>query len=128
MAQWAKDPTQSEEPIFNRYASERLSLKGADVAAFRKLCLLSAEAVVRGRNTTYCDMNPWWTRDQGIGWPEPAKDTIAQKRNLEQKDESVAKWKEIVKLSKTIHWYNEETRDYAIGSAEYGFRLYKIYK
>ena len=128
MAQWAKDPSQNEEPVFNRYACERLNLKGSDIVAFRKLCLLSAEAVVRGRNTTHCDMNPWWTRDQGIGWPEPVKDSIAQKRNLEQKDESVAKWKEIVKLSKTIHWYDKETRDYAIASAEYGCRLYKIYQ
>lgn len=129
MAQWAKDPRQHEEPIFNRYASERLHLNGADIAKFRKLCLLSAEAVVRGRNTTYNDISDvWWTRDQGIGWPAPAKDAIAQKRNLEQKDESVGKWKEIVKLAKTIHWENGETRDYAVGSAEYGCRLYKIYR
>ncbi|MGQ1909138.1 hypothetical protein ACT3CE_05065 [Marinifilum sp. RC60d5] len=129
MAQWAKDPRQHEEPIFNRYASERLHLKGADIAKFRKLCLLSAEAVVRGRNTTYNDISDvWWTRDQGIGWPASAKDSIAQKRNLEQKDESVAKWEEIVKLAKKIHWENEKTRDYAVGSAEYGYRLYKIYR
>ncbi|MRT93789.1 hypothetical protein EMN46_12640 [Ancylomarina sp. 16SWW S1-10-2] len=128
MAQWAKDPKQSEESVFNRYAREKLKLKSDDVVAFRKLCLLSAEAVVRGRNTIYCDMNPWWTRDQGIGWPAPAKDAVAQTRNLQQKDESVAKWEQIVKLAESIHWGSEETRNHVIGSAEYGFRLYKIYR
>ncbi|WP_198680020.1 hypothetical protein [Aureibaculum luteum] len=129
MAQWAKDTKQSEEFIFNRYATERLNLKGDDVAKFRKLCLLSAEAVVRGRNTTYNDISDvWWTRDQGIGWPKPAKDAIGQKRNLEQKDASVAKWKEIVKLAKSIHWDSKDAKNHAIGSAKYGFRLYEIYR
>ena len=129
MAQWAKDPKQSEASIFNRYATERINLKGDDVAKFRKLCLLSAEAVIRGRNTTYNDISDvWWTRDQGIGWPAPAKDAIGQKRNLEQKDASITKWKGIVKLAKSIHWDSKEAKDHAIGSAEYGLRLYKIYR
>ncbi|WP_299668873.1 hypothetical protein [uncultured Polaribacter sp.] len=128
MAQWANDTKQTEEHIFNRYAKERLKLKGDDIIAFRKLCLLSAEAVVRGRNTTHGDMNPWWTRDQGIGWPVPAEDPISQKRNLKQKDEAIAKWEKIVKLAKSIQWNDANTRSYAIGSAEYGLLLYKIYR
>ncbi|TRX51912.1 hypothetical protein FNH22_23435 [Fulvivirga sp. M361] len=128
MAQWANDTKQTEEHIFNRYAKERLKLKSDDVAAFRKLCLLSAEAAVRGRNTTHGDMNPWWTRDQGIGWPVPAEDAVSQKRNLKQKDASIAKWKEIVKLAKSIQWDTKDTRNYAIGSSEYGLKLYKIYR
>lgn len=128
MAQWANDPKQSEESIFNRYATERIHLQGEDVAKFRKLCLLSADAVVRGRNTTYRDMMPSWTRDQGMAWPGCPKDPVAQQRNLDQKDESIAMWKEIVKLAKAIRWENEEARSHAIGSAVYGLRLYKIYR
>ncbi len=128
MAQWGQNTDKSEEFIFNRYATERLHLEGDDVTKFRKLCLLSAEAVVRGRNSTYRDMNPWWTRDQGIAWPMVAKGELEQKRNLAQKDESIAKWKQIVKLAKSIDWDNEETKNHAIGSAEYGLKLYKIYR
>ena len=128
MAQWALHTDKSEEFIFNRYATERLHLKGNDIAKFRKLALLSAEAVVRGRNSTFRDMNPWWTRDQGIAWPMVVKGELQQKRNLAQKDESVAKWKEIVKLAKSIDWENEATKNHAIGSAEYGLRLYTIYR
>ncbi|MHA7944822.1 hypothetical protein ACJOV8_017225 [Formosa sp. 3Alg 14/1] len=129
MAQWAQNTEQSEAFIFKRYATERLNLKGDDVAKFRRLCLLSAEAVIRGRNTVQNDISDvWWTRDQGIGWPAVAKDAVGQKRNLEQKDESIAKWEEIVALSKAITWDNEAAKSHAIGSAEYGLRLYKIYR
>lgn len=128
MAQWGQNTDKSEEFIFKRYATERLGLKGNDVAKFRKLCLLSSEAVVRGRNSTYRDMNPWWTRDQGIAWPMVMKGALKQKRNLVQKDESVTKWKEIVKLAKSIDWQNEETKNHAIGSSEYGLGLYTIYR
>ncbi|MEP1488817.1 MAG: hypothetical protein ABJK28_10350 [Algibacter sp.] len=128
MAQWGQNTDKSEAFIFNRYATERLHLKGDDIVKFRKLCLLSAEAVVRGRNSTYRDMNPWWTRDQGIAWPMVVKGDLEQKRNLAQKDESIKKWKEIVKLAKSIDWQNDETKNHAIGSAKYGLKLYQIYR
>ncbi|WP_405605810.1 hypothetical protein [Polaribacter sp. Asnod1-A03] len=128
MAQWGQNTDKTEEFIFNRYATERLHLKADDVAKFRKLCLLSAEAVVRGRNSTYRDMNPWWTRDQGIAWPMVVKGELEQKRNLAQKDESIKKWKQIVKLAKSIDWKNDETKNHAIGSSEYGLGLFQIYR
>jgi hypothetical protein len=125
LAQWAQDPTQSEEAIFDRYAKERLGLKGGDVEKFRKLCLLSTDAVVRGRNSTRRDMDPWWTRDQGIAWPIIKGD---RKRNLKQKDESVALWKEIVALAESIQWPDAKSREHAIASTTYGLRLYEIYR
>ena len=125
LAQWAQDPTQSEEAIFERYAKERLGLKGGDVEKFRKLCILSTDAVVRGRNSTRRDMDPWWTRDQGIAWPIIKGD---RQRNLKQKDESVALWKEIVTLAESIQWPDAKSREHAIGSATYGLRLYEIYR
>jgi len=73
-------------------------------------------------------MNPWWTRDQGISWPMVVKGEKEQVRNLAQKDESIAKWKKIVKLAKSIDWKNDETKNHAIGSSEYGLKLYKIYR
>ncbi|HKL21335.1 MAG TPA: hypothetical protein VJ904_05980, partial [Tichowtungia sp.] len=125
MAQWALDTTQSEEAIFNRYAIERLGLEGENIELFRRLSLLSADAVVRGRNSVQRDMNPWWTRDQGIGWPDVTGD---RQWNLKQKDESIAMWKEIVELAESISWPDEKTRAHVIGSATYGLRLYEIYR
>ncbi|MCB4808914.1 hypothetical protein LG651_11690 [Tamlana sp. 62-3] len=128
MAQWGQNTDKTEAFIFNRYATERLGLKGTDLEKFRRLCLLSAEAVVRGRNSTYRDMNPWWTRDQGIAWPMVVKGKTEQLRNLAQKDEAVAKWKTIVSLAKSINWGNNETKNHALGSSEYGLKLYEIYR
>jgi hypothetical protein len=62
MAQWANDVKQSEESVFDRYATEKLGIKGEDIARFRKLALLSADAVVRGQASTMSDISPWWTR------------------------------------------------------------------
>lgn len=130
MAQWAHDPSQSEETIFNRFAVEKLQLTPADVQKFRKLCLLSANAVIRGRNSTFGDMNPWWTRDQGIAWPRPNlnADSVKQQRNLAQKDESVEMWKEIVQLAEQINWVDHKTSEHAISSSKYGLHLYQIYR
>jgi hypothetical protein len=126
-AQWANNPEASEESVFKRYALERLGLKAGDYAAFRKMCLLSAEAVVRGRNSVHGDMNPWWTRDAGIGWPIYSKHADIE-RNLRDKDESVAKWKEIVKLSRQISWPTAKLKREAVSSSLYGLHLYRIYR
>ncbi len=127
VAQWANDPTQSEEVIFNRYATEILKLKGDDVAKFRRLALLSADAVIRGKNTVEKDLTPWWSRDEGIGYHMLNKNADIS-RNLKQKDESVAMWREIVELSKQIKWADEHTTRHAIGSCYYGLYVYELYR
>lgn len=73
-------------------------------------------------------MDKWWTRDQGIGWPVPAKTAEGQARNLRQKEESILMWKRIVELSEAIAWATPETREFAVGSAYYGLHLYEIYR
>lgn len=127
MAQWAKDPAQSEESILARYASERLGLKGEDIQRFRKLCLLSADAVIRGRRSIYYeDLPREWTRDEYIGWPNIAATPEQRKRVLEQKDESVKMWKEMLSLAEKIQWQDDETRAFAITSTEYGLQFYSV--
>lgn len=145
--QWALNPGQTEEEVFNRYAREKLGLQGEDVARFRRLCLLSASAVLRGRNTTHSDMNPWWTRDQYISRPllprDPAalwtrdqyvsrlpdsQDPAALPRVLAQKDEAVAQWAEIVRLAGEIRFREVATADYVVTSAHYGHCLFRIYR
>ena len=125
MAQWANHPEESEETIFYRYAEEKLSLSKEDAAKFRKLALLSEEAVVRGRNSLEHDMMPFWTRDEGIGWPRIIGD---RERNCKEKDEAVAMWQEIVELAKSIKWKDQHTANFAISSSLYGLYLYEIYR
>ncbi|WPJ97272.1 hypothetical protein SH580_06070 [Coraliomargarita algicola] len=127
-AQWALDPSKSEESVFNRYATERLKLKDGDVAKFRRLCLLSANSVLKGRYSEPGGMRVIWTRDQGIGWPGVISDAAKQQRSLQQKDEAIAQWQEIVSLAESIQWADEATREHAIASAYYGLHLYEIYR
>lgn len=127
MAQWASDTDKSEEAIFNEYAREHLGLADEDLEQFRRLCLLSAAAVVRGCNSTHNDMNPWWTRDAGIGWPKYRKHADIV-RNLKQKDKSVEMWREIVGLADEIDWQDKETAAFARSSARYGLHLFRIYR
>jgi hypothetical protein len=128
VAQWANDTAQSEEAIFRRYATERLKLSPADADKFRRLCMLSADAVLRGRASTRSDLPPWWTRDDGINRPVLPKNPEALKRVLDEKTESVKFWEEIVALAGSIQFADAKTRDYAIVSSRYGLELYKIYR
>jgi hypothetical protein len=128
MAQWTLDPAQPEEEVFHRYASRRLGLKGEDVAKFRRLCLLSADAVVRGKSGTRREISPWWSRDDGINVPELPKDAQVRRRVLEQQAEAVKLWEEIARLARDIRFPDVKTRDYVVVSSEYGLRLYRIYQ
>lgn len=128
MAQWAKDPSQPEEQVFNRFATEQLGLKGGDVAKFRRLCLLSADAVVRAKSSTHSDVSPWWSRDDGINCPALPSDQEKRKRVLAEQAEAVKKWEEIVALAKEIRFPDPKTADYVVVSSNYGLDLYRIYQ
>jgi len=128
MAQWAKDPRQSEESVFNRFAEEKLGLKGSDVGKFRKLCLLSADAVLRGKSGIHRELNPWWSRDDGINRPALPADPVVRTSIAEQQREAVEMWQEIVRLAGEIHFTNTETADFVKVSSTYGLDLYRIYQ
>ena len=128
IAQWALDPSKSEASVFNRYATERLGLKGESVIKFRKLCLLSADAVLRGRYADRGEISYVWTRDQAISWTNGPSREEKKKRNLDRKDETIAIWNEIIELAKSIEWADEEMQQHAIGSSYYGLHLYEIYR
>ncbi|NDP21052.1 MAG: hypothetical protein GZ091_08230 [Paludibacter sp.] len=130
MAQWANNTNQTEESIFQRYATERLKLSNDDAAKFRQLALLSAQAVIRGRRSVeyFNDINTWWTRDEYITFPVLPKDETKVKVILAEKDKSIAIWKEIVAISKQIKFKNKATERTVICSSLYGLYLYRIYR
>ena len=125
MAQWARDPSRSEASVFARYERERLGLRGGDLARFRRLALLSADAVLRIKTTTHTDQSPTWTRDASIFRPTAPKPEFWP-RVLAQKAEAVAQFREIVALAKTIRFADARTADYAIVSSEYGLAFAEI--
>jgi hypothetical protein len=125
---WAKDTTQTEDEVFTRYAKERLQLPDESIPAFRKLCLLSLDGVIRMRNTLEGDIDLWWARDMGFGWPEYRNDdaqTIA--KCLKLKNEAVQIWEKMLALAEQIKWPTEEIADFAVGSVNYGLGVCKIF-
>ncbi|RYX80770.1 hypothetical protein EON83_27035 [bacterium] len=128
LSHWVQHPEKSEADVLRDYCTTVLGLNAEDAKRFRRLCLLSAEATYRGIRSTHNDISPWWTRDQGINRPELPAPGEARQRVLDEKDEAVAMWNEIVDLAKTIKFRDPATQEYALTSSLYGSLLYRIYR
>lgn len=123
-------------------------ITGDSRIAFRKLCLLSAKAVIRGHESAKLPFQKdwvWWMRDDFLSGLDSTSgvNTISSegslystfdyyfKHNLLQeaiaeKYESVAIWEKISYLSSQVKMANKEDMEYIKVSAEYGLRLHKI--
>ena len=128
LAKWVQNPARSEEAIFNEYCAQVLKLDAENTQKFRRLCLLSADAVYRGIRSTHNDITPWWTRDQYIGRPPLPSSPEALQRVLAEKDESVRMWTEIVSLANAIRFPDPKIHEYVVTSAQYGRDVYRIYQ
>lgn len=133
LCKWAQNPERSEEDIFNEFAVKN-GISETSIADFRRLALLSADAVVRGRGSLVYPINVWWTRDEFIGGMDEMRSDFEYIDNnnisekvLNEKDKSVDIWRNMMELSRKISCSNTETLDYIKVSTEYGYRLYSIY-
>lgn len=129
MAQWANNPTESEESIFNRYARKVLKLSKEDAVKFRKIALLSEKATLRGmRSAAYPnDVFPMWVRDEYITFPALPKDAQKAAIIVAEKEEAVKMWEEIVTLSKQIKFKDKSTERVVVATCEYGRQMYRIF-
>lgn len=126
MAQWARDPAKSEEEIFTRFALERLGLPEDQVPAFRRLCLLSAEAVWRWKRGTNNGLTSGWSRDQYYTFPNLPSTAEARAIVLASQDAAVARFEEIAAIAQTLTPADPEDRDFIVSSSLYGLRLLRI--
>ncbi len=141
LAQFVKHPSRREEDVFNQYARERLKLANADQPRFRELCLLSAQAVLKGRHCAAFDRRlnesvlptGLWMRDDRLGGREQLAEVLDYlyennlgSEALAEKAEAVRLWQEIRRLAGKIQWPDQSTGEFAIVSAEYGLRLFRV--
>lgn len=133
MANWTRDRSQSEEKVFNDFA-QKIGIGKEDLGKFRRLALLSADAIVRGRASLIYPANVWWTRDEFIGGMNELKDDFKYLQDhemadsaLNEKRQSVAIWKEMLELAQSIQCNDQQTKNYIEVSTEYGYCLYSIY-
>ena len=135
-----EDPSRTEKSIFHDYARQRLGLDEADAGRFRRLCLLSARAVLKG---CYCEAfdrvlqesvlpAAAWMRDDRLGGSEQLAHVLEylvanglEGQALAEKAESVRLWEEIAVLAREIRWPAEE-REKIVVSVDYGRLLFVI--
>jgi len=141
IANYAADPSRTEEEIFKQYCREKTGLNEKDTEIFRKICLLAARAVLKGR---YCEaydktldekIMPTgnWMRDDRLGGYLQLNDIYEYlyqnnlfEAALKEKEESVALWKEIKELSSTIHVPDSQLKEYIEISTEYAVLLFSV--
>lgn len=128
VSQWAQHPTEPEADIFARFTREVLKLDSSSALRFRRLCLMSADAVYRGKRSTQNDIHPVWSRDHFISPPPLPKDPAAIDRVVTQKDEAVELWQQMVSLADTTKVPDPTTDEYLKTSTRYGLYLYRIYQ
>ena len=141
LAQYVENPTRSEDEIFHEYAVEKLQLTASDAARFRKLCLLSARGVLRGRHCEAFDRElkgavlptACWMRDDRLGGIEQLGLVLKFLSKSGRLDEALAEkaeaariWQEISVLAEAISWPMGATGEFAKVSAEYGRRLFEL--
>lgn len=141
LARFVRDPSLSEEEIFRDYAQRSIGLAGDDIQRFRRLCLLSARAILKGRHCAAFDgalkesvlPTAAWMRDDRLGGRDQlalvlewlaANDRFAEA--LAEKAEAVELWNEIVGLAGEIQWRPGSVGEYVKVSAEYGRLLFDV--
>lgn len=130
MAQWAASPKQSEESVFNRYATERLKLDKKSAKRFRELALLSEKATLLGMRSAAHpdDVFAMWVRDEYITFPALPKDVAKVKTLLQEKDVAVDCWEKMLDLTKQISVPDGQLDEVMKVSCRYGLQMYRIYR
>ncbi|MDR1810681.1 MAG: hypothetical protein LBR34_09830 [Prevotella sp.] len=119
---FAREPWRSEKELFDKAAAVVFGITGKNLEKMRRLCLLSADAVVRAHLSLHTDVDVWWCRDQYLtaidlkGVVRAGK----QKQVREEKEEAVRMWKEMEQLSREIRLPNIAQQDYIEVSVTYG--------
>jgi hypothetical protein len=139
LATWARDPRRTEEDVFREYTREQLGLSESDANRFRELCLLSADAVLKGRHCEPFDRilgeailpTALWMRDDRLGGSiqlAPVLDYLGThglfEEALVEKDQAVELWQKIHILAEEISWPDEATGTHVRASVDYGLRLF----
>ncbi len=141
IAQFAKDPSRREAEIFESYTENILGMDKENGALFRKICLLSGDAILKGRYCRAFDAQYQeaavpvcnWMRDDRLGGEKqlgPVREYLLnhhkKEEALQEKEEAVILWKEITELADKIQCPDKKTEEYIKVSCEYGYRLFGL--
>lgn len=142
IAQYAQDPSRTEEEIFYTYTREHMGLEEEDGKKFRRLCLLACRAELLGRYVqAYDDIHLHqsimpcgnWIRDDKLGGLNQLEEVFAAlyqdgtlRETLVEKRQAVRIWEEIEELYHSIKFPDKELGEYIGVSVNYGAALFRI--
>ena len=147
ISHWAANTRQTEEKVFNRFMYVN-GIEGTSRKKFRALCLLSAQAVIRGHDSEALPFENnwvWWMRDEFLAGIDSAAEvnsfssegclynaftrfyeTNLLQKAIDEKYDAVTLWKQIVDLSKEIVMKDKSDQEYIVVSSQYGLLLHQI--
>lgn len=132
LSSFAQHPDQNEKKLFYDSIST-LGFSKNDTRYLRKICLLSAAAIIRGRLSVRSPIFVWWMRDHFLGGlnelgPSFEKILSAKKECsiIREKEYSVKLWKKMSKYSEKIKVQDSALNNYFQSTVQYGLLLYQI--
>lgn len=137
ISRWGQDTNQTEEQVFDAFMDQE-GILGSSRIAFRKLCLLSAGAVLRGHESAslpYEGKWVWWMRDEFLSGTDegPLADQFKVyydkgllEKAVAEKFQSVELWKQIVALSAQVSLPAKDDQKYIGVSSRYGLLLHQV--
>lgn len=132
LAQWGHNPDRSEADIFEEYAT-LIGISPDTRQHFRRLCMLTPDAIIRGRGSLIHDLSVTWTRDHYLGGEKQMRRAFSDILRKNIVDESIDEmrqstliWEEIDSLARLVKCSDPATHSYIRTSARYGLLLYRI--
>lgn len=142
IAQYANNTKRKEKELLEEYAIKKIGLNENQMEQFRKLCILSSQAILKGR---YCQAYDQqfdeaimptcnWMRDDRLGGEsqlEPIFKYLYKNKCLDhainEKKKAVESWTQVVEIAKKLHQEsNNENTQFILSSSRYGQQLFAI--
>ena len=133
ITQWVQRPDRSEAEVFQSFV-DQLGFSETDAALFRRICLLSADGVLRGQYSLRGGVAIDWSRDSYIGGLGPLRTSFDQvlkddriEESLAERHESMLIWSEIEDIAKQLRLEDRSLQAFIQQSAHYGRMKYSIF-
>jgi len=131
LSHWGQNTSKTEEALCYEYA-DRIGITGFNADIFRKIALISVEAVRKGQCSDYTRNDLWWARDNFFSAAsnkntvmEIIKDSLIT-RVLAEKAEASAMWLQIEQLSKQFVLKDKQLEESLQVSCTYGRIKYQL--
>ena len=129
LSAWAVNPSYSEEKLFRDYCGMYLHLDHNSTKMMRKIALLSEDACFKAFDKRWNPNNePMGIRDMYIPFPVLPTNVDLADKLIQEQDEAVEDFKQIVSLSGKIQMPDTIRQLVVRVSCLYGFQMFRIFR